>query len=109
MAQDRLSSISLHFHPDGHIPLLRELHRVAYEIGQHLAQPSRVAHQHPRYLGRDAAGELQSLFLGVRGHHLGCLLHGGPQVEPLLLQAQLPCLDLGELQDVADDSQERVG
>ena len=89
--------------------MLRELDRVADQIEQHLAQPSWIAYQRRRYLGGDVTDQFQSLLLGTRSQHLGCLLDEEPQVKVGLLQFQSSCLDPGEVQDVVDDRHQRVG
>ena len=91
-----------------HLALLRELHRVAHEVAQHLAQAARVAPQEAGDVGVDETGQLQPLGVGLllRGvHHLA---NGPPQVELDALQLEAAGLDLREVEDVVDDLQEGV-
>ena len=56
----------------------------------------------------DQVREVQALLGGPRGHEVERPLDALPQVERLGLELELPRLDLGEVEDVVDDGQERV-
>ena len=96
-------------HTQHDFALLGELHRVAQEVGQHLPEPAGIAAQKIRHLLVDPAGEFDLLFLRRVRQHLDGALDGFAQFEVDVFQHQFAGLDLGEIQDFADDSQQGVG
>ena len=58
--------------------------------------------------GRAVGEQLEVLGLGRLGDQLGDLLDDLDQVEVDLLELQVAGLDLGEVEDVVDDGQQRV-
>ena len=85
---------------------LGELHGVLEEVGEHLGDPHRVTGQALRQLGVDAPGEGQSLLSRQRNAPLDRFLYDDPQADCVLLQLDLAGLDPGEVEDVADQSQQ---
>ena len=89
--------------------MLGELDGVADQVGQHLAQAQRVAAQARRQARVQRVDHLQPLFLGAqRGGGRDGLQHV-VQCEVHLLQHQHAGLYLGEVEDVVDHGQQRVG
>ena len=88
-------------------PLLGELDRVVDEVRQDLAEAQRVAQQVLRDAGRDVGQELQPLVVrllrGERGDGADDLV----ELEVGGLDVELAGLDLGEVEDVVDDRQQR--
>ena len=86
---------------------LGELDRVVDEVGQDLAEPQRVAQQVLRDAGRDVGQELQPLVVrllrGERRDGADDLV----ELEVGGLEVELAGLDLGEVEDVVDDGQQR--
>ncbi len=89
-------------------PARGELHGVAHQVEQHLAQSSRVATQ--RSGQRCVVPELEGDASGIRagtgdghdpGDHLG-------EVELDVVDDEVPGLDLGEVEDVVDDREQRA-
>ena len=75
------------------LPCFRELHSVAQQIDQNLLQATRIAPQMIRDLGRDAAGNLQSLFSRSQDQHLRCSGHAFGNAKVHALEFQLTCFD----------------
>ena len=94
---------------DDDLALLGELDGVADQVDQDLAQPAGVADQRVGDIGGDPAGQLQAL--GVRRSARVCSVsfHGFAQRERCRVEAELAGLDLGEIEDVVDDRQQRIG
>ncbi|MFM2208861.1 MAG: hypothetical protein RIQ96_504 [Pseudomonadota bacterium] len=86
----------------------RELHRVAQQVQQHLPQPRRVAHQAQRHVGGQLALQRHALALRGEGQCLQRAVHQLAQLQRRALQLHLPGLDLGEVEDVVDDRQQRL-
>ena len=94
---------------DDHFALVGELHGVADEIDQDLPQPGHVADQD---LGNGIVhqvGEVEVLLGGLGRQQIHGLLDAGVEFEGMVFQLQLAGFDLGEVQDVIDDGQQRVG
>ena len=89
--------------------MLGELHGVAAQVDQHLAQPDGV-HPHPRQrCRRRIEQQLDSLGSRACREHLHRLLDELDQVTVDRVELQAARLDLGEVQHVVDDRQQRVG
>ena len=85
---------------------LGELDRVADQVGQHLAQPDRVAAYRQAHVGVDVQFQAQALALGRALHQLHHRLEHFAQVEAGDLQLQPVGLQLGVVEDVVDDAQQ---
>ena len=95
------------FHQHHDLAAFGELDGVAYEIDEHLAQPAGVADQRIGHAGPLLANQFQPLFVRTHGQRA----HGGAQDgthrEIGRVQFEAARLDLGEVQDVVDDAEER--
>src|SRR6185437_10400125 len=76
---------------------------------KNLAQSRRIADQPSLDVLRDKAGEFKPLVLRPRREELHGVLHDLPQIEIHTFKDQLARLDLGEIQNVVDDTQQGVG
>ena len=90
-------------------PGLGELDGVSGKIDQHLPQAHRIAAHAGRHGGFDRALELQALRERARREDLDGLLDGVAQAEFDAFELELARLDLGEVQNVVDDLQQRFG
>ena len=94
---------------DDHFALVGELHGVADQIDQNLPQPGDVADQD---LGNGIVhqvGEVEVLLGGLGRQQIQGLLDAGVELERVVFQLQFAGFDLGEVEDVVDDGQQRVG
>ena len=92
---------------DDHLAARRELQGVADEVRQDLPDAPRIA---PQALGdsrRDVADQLDPCRLGARGQQVGDVLQSFAQAEVGHLDRHLARLDLGKVEDVIDDRQQR--
>ena len=94
---------------DVHLAGLGELDCVAHQVGQHLPQPLRVAEHAGRQVRLDLAVQFDLLAVGADGELLAGRLDEVAKVEPGALDLHLAGLDLGEVEDVVDQRQQRVG
>ena len=94
--------------PHGDLAVVGELEGIAGEIGEHLAEPTRVADEEGRHVGRRGADELQPLRMGAQGERSREVVQQSEQVEVERFELQPARLDLGEVEDVAEERQERV-
>ena len=94
-------------HPEDDLARLRELDRVADEVGEDLAQPAGVAPQRVRHVVADEAEQLEPLGLRGLGEGAEHLAHRAPQVELDALEVDAARLDLREVEDVVDDLEQR--
>ncbi|EXI88899.1 MAG: hypothetical protein AW11_02002 [Candidatus Accumulibacter regalis] len=97
------------FQAQQHLPAGGEFDRVADQVEQHLAQATGVAEHQSRHRGGDVADQRQFLVVRAQGERLECLANAAPEIEGAVLGDQLAGLDLGEVEDVVDDRQQRVG
>jgi hypothetical protein len=93
-------------HPDA--AGLGELHRVAGEVDEDLAQPIRVADDARRHLRGDEGRDLDALALGFGRKELDHALDHGPDVEGLGQEVDPAGLDLREVEDLVDEREERL-
>ncbi len=96
-------------HVDGHFALLGELHGVAAEVDENLTQARRVALDELGQLRIHDARELQALAVRLDGEQPRHVLDGVAQVEVDVLEIELARFDLGEVENVVDDREQRRG
>ncbi len=87
-----------------HVATLGELDGVAGEVGQHLLQAHGIASEIVRHLGIYLQGEFELLVVSTGAEQVHGLVEGVAQAERDMLQLQLACLQLGEVEDVVDDA-----
>jgi hypothetical protein len=87
---------------------LGELHGVAHQIREDLTDAARIPSQCGRHIWIDQGHQLETLGLRLLGQQVGDLLDDDAQIEIDDLEIQLAGLDLGEVQDVADDGKQRL-
>ena len=102
-----MASSTRHAHADR--PQCGELHGVAEEVEEHLADPAGIALDHLRHVGRGKATELEALLAGRLGDEVERVLEDRADVEVHRLERQLAGLDLREVEDVVDDRQQVLG
>ena len=91
-----------------HFALLGELQRIAHQVHQHLLQPQRVAHQDAGQAGVDVEQQRQRLVQRVGrddDREIAQQAFGG---KGLGLEHHLAGLDLGEIEDVVEQRQQRT-
>ena len=98
----------MHAHVDGDLALLGELHGVAAEVHENLAQARRVALDEIGHGGIDVRGELQALAVRLDGEQARHVFDGVAQVELDVLEIELAGFDLGEVENVVDDGEQRA-
>ena len=89
--------------------LLRKFDRVAEQVDEHLAQPTRVALDATRQVRRHFTAQHQALLLGSQRHRADRFAHQLVQVKRHFLEIELARFDLGEIQDLVDDREQRIG
>ena len=90
------------------VPRCCELHGVPGKIEENLTQSPGVAPQMSWQAGADDAQKFQPFLLRFDRQQLGRILHYGAQVEILDFELHLAGLDFGEVQDVVDQSEQRL-
>ncbi len=93
---------------DGHLAGRGEFDGVSNEVHQELTQASAVAAHRTAGLRGDMAEDLDLFLTGLEGHGLHGLFHEPAQIEVVFVQLQLAGFDLGEVEDVVDQGQERL-
>ena len=89
-------------HPHGNLAVLGELHRVAHQVHQDLAQPDRIRPHLARHFVLDEAGEFEALALRLACEQRGDILHRFMEVEAGGLELELPGFRSREVEDVVD-------
>ena len=97
-----------HFNLDHHFAGLGELDRVAHQVEQHLAQAARVADDPARHIRRGVEDQLQAFFLCAQRDQVGQAVQNVIQVEVNRLDLQLAGFNLGKIEDIVDDLQQRL-
>ena len=93
---------------DEDLSLGGELDRVVQEIDQDLAQPRGVALDHGRHGGIDLAADLQPLAHRLGSQQIDRLLHASAEGERRRFDDQLAGLDFREIQNVVQQSEQRL-
>ena len=92
---------------DDHLAVAGELDRVADEIVEDLAQSSGIAAQMHRHFWPDESGQLKPLAVGLRGEQVHRVVDDFAQFKVGDLEVEFARLDLGEIENVVDDDEER--
>ena len=108
LQRHRFGATLHHLHRDHHLALRGELDRVAAQIDQHLLQAQRVADQHRRQLRVDVEQHLDLLARGAGRQDHGEVAQQLIGSEGVQVQRHLAGLDLGEIQDVVQQTQQRT-
>ena len=91
-------------------PRAGELDGVADQVGQHLADAARVAHQHVAARSAGSSPAVRALWLGPPAPgHWSSLRSSSQQVEGDGLQIELAGFDLGEIENVVDQREQALG
>ena len=93
---------------DQHAARVGELDGVADQVGEDLAQPHLVAQQQDRQSRIDRPGDVDALLVGLRRQQLDDALHAFADRQRRALQLQLVGLDLGEVEDLVDQREQRA-
>src|SRR5207244_9612819 len=96
-----MSCFHLNFQRD--FALVREFDGVPDQVHEDLAQSAGVSSHGFGHVGSDFAQQLQALFVGSYRQRFQCRLQTIAQVEIDSLDIDLPCLNLGEVQNVVDN------
>ena len=96
-------------HVQCHAAALGELHRVAGEVDQDLAQVVGVAQQCGRDFRHDRHHELHALGRGLRGNDARRAVDQSMQVEGGAFEVQLAGLDLGEVEHLLYEAEHHLG
>ena len=104
-----LAILCVQFGVQRDLAALGELDRVADEVDQHLADAAGITDQLLRQVGLDLEGQFKILFEGAQRERLQRFGDGPLEVERNLFDEQLAGLDLGEVENVVDHGQQRIG
>ena len=105
----RIGRLSLGAHPNDDRAPLRELERIPDQVQDDLAQAAGIPDERVGRVPGDVDCELQPLLVGAEGQRLQRVGQGRPDGEAGRVQLELARLDLGEIEDVVDDVEKRVG
>ena len=94
-------------HPNPHLALMGELDGVGHEIGQHLPHPGRVAKKHLGQLGIDLGNQSDTLGLGLAVEQSHQVFHQCAQTEGNVLEQQFVRSNLGKIEDIVQNGQQR--
>jgi hypothetical protein len=86
----------------------RELDGVAEQIGEHLADPKRVAEDRGGDGRIQVAQQLEAFLLGRQRHRLQQLVHDRGDREGHVFELEAAGLDLREVEDVVENRQQRL-
>jgi hypothetical protein len=83
---------------------LGEFHGIRKQVRDHLAEPQRVAHALRGHRGVDRNVQFHVATLDFVAEQRRCLAHDASRVDRHLLDPELACLDLGEIEHVVHDA-----
>ena len=89
--------------------LFSEFDCIVCEVNQDLAKPERIAHQNRWYLRVAFEQELKPFFLGFDLRNSREIFQHLVNFKFNFLDIQPACLNLGEIQDIVDDAEQRLG
>ena len=96
-------------HIQRHLTALGELDRVAEKVREHLSQTERIGDDPLRHRRRHVIDELEPLLMGAQRHRLDRIPEHLADLDRDRIDLQHAGLDLGEVEDVFDHAQQRVG
>ena len=94
---------------DGDGAFGRELHGVAHEIDEYLTKAAGVATQERRQGGRDVAAQRKVLEIGLWRKQIEHAFDQVGRIEGDVLEFQPVRFQFGEIEDVVDDGEQRLG
>jgi hypothetical protein len=94
---------------DQHLAVAGELDRVADQVDDHLPQPRGVAHHERRHPRRDPRDELEALLMRAHPERAQRVAQHVAHVERCRGQLELAGLDAREVEQVADQAEQRLG
>lgn len=90
---------------EANLAVLGELDGVAHEVENDLPQSERVSHYVVGYRAVHAIGQIEELFVCFHRERFECVEDGAAQCVGNLLDDHAPRFNLGQVQNVVDDSQ----
>ena len=99
----------LDLHGDDDVAPFRELHRVGDQVGEDLAEAERIADEPVGYLGTAHEDEFEAALFGRHREDGGEVVEQPVEFEGDRLKFELSCLDFGQVEDVVEDVEERLG
>ena len=97
-----------HLHADFYFPSLGEFDRVTDQIHNDLTKPGGVSDDGIRDIGSHVKNELQAFLLRLHRKCLDDFTQTLPQIEAQMIQFHLARFDLGKIQNVVEQRQERI-
>src|SRR4030088_1833731 len=94
--------------PENDFALLCELYRVSDEIDDHLPQSSDIADQAVWNVGSYIEREFEALLVSAVSESSDGVRNTLSEPERRRIELEVPAFDLGEVQNVVDDVDERV-
>src|SRR5215470_11208810 len=106
--EDRLT-LTLSLNVQHHFALVSELDGITHKVDDDLSQTNRVAEDAIRQIGLNVAAQLQLFLMSARGKQAYSVLEGVAEIEVSLVEFELPCLDLREIEQVIDQREQGIG
>ena len=88
--------------------MLGELDGISHQVHEDLPDPARIADQGLRHVAGNAEQKLQALLQRAEGEHAGRIADDLAEIESDVLHLHFAGLDLREVEDVVDQSQQAV-
>ena len=98
-----------HFHGQVYFTLLGKFDGVANQIGQDLRQAGWVTNHRCRHIGHGTHCQFQPLLARLGPQQMGHTLNDFDRLKGDLFDRELARLDLGKIEDIVDDPQQRLG
>ena len=94
---------------DHDLALIGELDGVAHQVHHHLAKPAGIAEQAIGNIRRDTTGKFETLFGGAHRERSTGFFHQIPHGKGDRFQFQFAGFDLGKIEDIVQQPQQRIG
>src|SRR5215510_1320299 len=101
-------SLALSLNVQHHLAFLCELDGITDKVDDDLSETNRVAANAIRQIGLNVTAQLQIFLVSARGKQAHCVFESVAEIEVRLVQFDLPCLNLREIEQVIDQREQGI-
>src|SRR5215469_2699646 len=109
MQIDGRLTLALTLNVQHHLTFVGELDGITHKVDDDLSQTNRVAEDTIRQISLNMAAQFQFFLMCARGKQAHCVFEGVAETEVSLIEIELPCFDLREIEQVIDQGEQGIG
>src|SRR6516165_5444319 len=91
-----------------HLAFVGELDGITNQVDDDLSETNRVTKDAIRQIDLNVAPQLQFFLVSAWGKQAHCVFESVTEIEVSLVEFELPCLDLGEIEQVIDQREQGI-